>query len=99
VDQYTTEELPFSLVHADMNGQDFVRTPGWHTRSDEYATGADVVAGSDQSLCRGADSVLCQAMCGGDAAVDALLRCIRREAFGGERMVRPRFGCRLRSAA
>ena len=75
--------VTFSLMHADMNGQDFVRRPSGHAWSDENSASADVVAGGGQRLDGGADSVLRQAMSGGNAAVDTLLRSGGREAFGG----------------
>ena len=83
VDQNLAEQFAFSLVHADMNSQDFACAPSGHARPDEYSAGTDIVAGGDQRLNSGADSVLRESTSGGNAAVDAFLCGSRREAFGG----------------
>jgi hypothetical protein len=70
------------MMHPDVNGQDLVSAPWWHVPSDEHSTTAHFVAGACQGLDCVAYALFGESMCCGDAAVDALVRCSRREPFG-----------------
>jgi hypothetical protein len=80
--QHLAEEFSFGLVHADMDGQDFVGGPRGHSSADEDAAPNDLVARCGQARCSSAHAFGRQSMSGGHALAHALARSRRGEPFG-----------------
>ncbi len=80
--QHLAEEFSFGLVHADVDGQDFVRGPGGHSGADEDAAPNDLVARCRQARCSSANTFGRQAMSGCHALAHALVRSRWGEPFG-----------------